>query len=357
MRPECDCYVVSGPEPGFFQHYGFWDFRTVQFRDPGRRAVLLANTHFSGDWHTQNWRSGGGSKSSPLPMINSDNNVVIVRAPPINGHSSNSTMLVMRTTRLDHFASTAEIESRRHDILYGSVRVRLRLMAGHEIAVDSKIEDVQDQLEVNNASVSSDIDWSSAVWDLGSVSEPVSLSRSTKVQQPASGACAGIFTYHSKDVESDIEILTSDPPTHVHYANQPDFDPVKDIMIPGASSVKDVPVPWTSWSTHRLDWFPTTSRWYVDNLMVDSNTYRVPDKGSMIAVNLWTDDGEWTGKLKLGESVLMGIEWIEMAYNITSESKHVSFEPSYADLPVDGPNVTTTASQCKVVCPVDGFTT
>jgi hypothetical protein len=26
---DCDCFTVTGPDPGYFQHYKLWDFRSV----------------------------------------------------------------------------------------------------------------------------------------------------------------------------------------------------------------------------------------------------------------------------------------------------------------------------------------
>src|SRR5690606_2024730 len=75
--------------------------------------------------------------------------------------------------------------------------------------------------------------------------------RAPALLPPPNGACAGIFTYFSRTSEADIEILTSDPPTRIHYANQPDYDPVLDQRIPGASQDWNIPIPWTAMATHR----------------------------------------------------------------------------------------------------------
>lgn len=132
------------------------------------------------------------------------------------------------------------------------------------------------------------------------------------------GACVGLFTYQSKTCESDIEILTSDPPNVIHYSNQPDYDPVSDTAIPGAGSMVNLSVPWTAWSTHRLDWFPDISRWYAGEALQAVKAYGVPREPSTLVLNLWSDGGNWTGNLRAGESVFLGVEWIEMAFNVSA---------------------------------------
>jgi hypothetical protein len=43
----------------------------------------------------------------------------------------------------------------------------------------------------------------------------------------------------------------------------------------------------------------------------------------MLIVNLWSDGGLWSGNLTVGESVYLGIEWIELAYNLTGEAQSI----------------------------------
>lgn len=162
--------------------------------------------------------------------------------------------------------------------------------------------------------------------------------------RPPSGACVGIFTYHAHNCESDIEILTSDPSNRVRYANQPDYDPSTDQMIPGASTIADLPVPWTSWSTHRLDWHRDRSRWYVDNILQEAKSYRVPNLQSRLVINLWSDGGAWTGDMRLGDTIYIGIEYIELAYNRSSDgSDGMGIPPSqrHAGHQVPAMNIST----------------
>ncbi|KXG47739.1 Concanavalin A-like lectin/glucanases superfamily [Penicillium griseofulvum] len=342
-RPRgCDCYTISGPDPGYFHHYKFWDFRAVDLKkhanlnlsepidysdedwddddggdiqdppndhppavheskDPDPRSLVFYKTSFEIDWSSQNWERRGTARS-PVLMINSKHNVFLTRDH--EQHNPHATYLVLRTTRFSDYTSTAEIETRLHNIYRCSLRVRFRLLPASSIVSQppqpkewpSRDPRRHYTVPSNNKTI------------------PV------RDDRPADGACAGIFTYHDQTCESDIEILTRDPSHRVHYANQPDYDFAADKEIPGASTVRDVPVPWTTWSTHRLDWLSNMSRWYVDGQIQDAKSYGVPNLASMIVVNLWSNGGLWTGDMKIGDSIYMGIEYIELVYNRSSDA-------------------------------------
>lgn len=413
----CDCYVVSGPEPGYFQHYQFWDFRRYPLvprmadrnrekeegedhvdayhghgdehehehenddddwhwdedededdwdgddhcdRDhdhdhdhnddnyDGPESVLLSDTPFAADWVIQKWHRPGSSLF-PVPIANSKRNIFIAR-DPYASHGTDSTYLVLQTKRRANYSSTAEMESRLRNIYHCSLRVRMRVLTP-------------------DVPVRQPPSFSSSSSSNGQIIAPQRHSQTEGEGDwnhtstlPPSGACAGIFTYHSKNIESDIEILTSDPPYHIRYANQPDYDPIKNREIPGASTIADLPVPWTEWTTHRLDWFPDFSRWYSDGELRDSRTYRVPSKPSMVVINLWSDGGFWTGDMLLGESVRIGIEWIELVYNVSSgwdDLAHVKVPPrdegpdADADAVRNSGTDATAQSRCWNVCHVD----
>lgn len=309
----CDCYLVSGSDPGYFQHYRLWDFRNAplprEFRPPGtphdhddddhddddqneRRwdSILpLSDSTFSKDWMTQIWDRRPVT-NKPVPVLNSEKNIFFARDPPgtMGGIgkgvvSGNDTYLVLRTTQLPDHNSAAELESRMTNIYHCSLRIRLRVLPYSGLA--------------NNTSP--------ATTEAGAGGPPA-------------GACAGIFTYDpTTGSESDIEILTKDPANIIHYANQPDYDPMTDTSIPGASTVAAIPTPWTEWATHRLDWLRNISVWHVDGHVQTTNRYRVPERPSTLVLNLWSDGGEWTGGLAVGQTVFLGIEWIQLVYNVS----------------------------------------
>ncbi|EYE92933.1 glycoside hydrolase family 16 protein [Aspergillus ruber CBS 135680] len=308
-HPHCDCYLVSGQNQGYFQHYQLWDFRnapiprdTVMASDSvfGANAVPLSRSHFAADWNTQNWNRRPTSQK-PVPILNSVNNIFFAQDPLLKSNGSNSTTefgntyLVLRTTRLDKYNSAAELENRLTNVFRCSFRVRLRMLPYGRLAND----------------------------ELGWNRTNHNITNSMTPGGPPKGACAGIFTIDPSGGESDIEILTKDPSNIIHYANQPDYDWETDETIPGASTIAAVQTPWTEWATHRLDWFPNLSVWYVDDHIHSSKTYKVPDMPSTLVINLWSDGGDWTGDMKVGESAFMGIEWIQLAYNISGQSRDV----------------------------------
>ncbi|PGH18441.1 hypothetical protein AJ79_00511 [Helicocarpus griseus UAMH5409] len=322
----CQCYVVSGPEPGYFQNYKFYDFRSVtpektwsanitKSRPASNRTsnlnkefrTRLEETGFLDDWAIQGW-SRDGSSLFPIPIHNDRRNVFVLE--DTTNDTTSATYLALRTQRLDNHTSTAEIETYARNFFRCSFRVRLRLHAGKSVQLEDVAKGQDDSGDGYWVGYEDEPDP-----DEDESNRSLMTPNNFRLRPPPTGAVAGIFTYHSVNVESDIEILTSDPHNHIHYANQPDWDPITDEMIPGASTVAELPIPWTSWATHRLDWFPDMTRWYLNNQIQDQKSYRVPNKPSMLVMNLWSDGGEWSGNMSIGSTVLMGIEWIEVAYN------------------------------------------
>lgn len=327
--PSCDCYSVSGPDTGHFQHHRFWDFRqvplnvlaakdfqfqaatqadakaSVENKDSFNVApILVKDTPFAADWHIQDWRRSG-SNLFPIPISNSHQNAFLTRS--LAGGSS---FLAMRTKRFEKYSSTAEIESAISNYMHVSFRVRLRILGNEEPILSPPL--VEDMSFIKRSEETKNT-------TLHSREDPMIQRIATRLP-PSTGACVGIFTFFSRTSESDIEILTSDPPTRAHYANQPDYDPVRNIVIPGSQVAVDAHIPWTQWSTYRLDWFPGMSRWYVDNQLQASLAYGVPVDPSRLLVNIWSDGGLWSGNLTVGNSVHLGIEWMELAYNLTGET-------------------------------------
>ncbi|KAB8234429.1 glycoside hydrolase family 16 protein [Aspergillus alliaceus] len=316
----CDCYIVSGPEPGYFTNHHFWDFRNIplpnldqptQNQNPlSQNATLrLTQTPFITDWFPQTWAKTGTQEY--LPITNAQSNVFFARNPTPQ-QPQNPTYLLLQATRLPTYVSTAEIELRARNIFHCSLRVRMRLMSRETVLGEATTTNARQHPQAEK--------------DIAQDKHSTKSHRPKQYQHPADqntvpkGACVGLFTYQSKTCESDIEILTADPPNVIHYSNQPDYDPVSDTAIPGAGSIVNLSVPWTGWVTHRLDWFPGLSRWYADQGLQVVKGYGVPGMASTVVLNLWSDGGDWTGDLRVGESVFLGVEWIEMAFNVSSSA-------------------------------------
>ncbi|KAL2852068.1 concanavalin A-like lectin/glucanase domain-containing protein [Aspergillus pseudoustus] len=215
----------------------------------------LTSDTFVNDFGIQTWGTEV-SKDSPIRKLNSNGNVYIQRDA-----DSSSAYLVLRAYRTDAFISSAEIESKLHNIFHASIRIRARVRG-----------------------------------------DP--------------GTCAGIFTYHDDENESDIEILTRDPTDHVRYTNQPGLDEDGN-EIPGASveAVMGGGAVWTAWNDYRLDWTPGLSSWYLNGELAHTKTYGVPTEPSTFILNMWGDGGVWTGDMEIGAAAYLDIEWVEVLYN------------------------------------------
>ena len=312
-NPNCSCYVVnSGADsntPEYFQYYRFYDFRSLADRpgqylnspglindtqDAGDESVWNANIlnsdAFNTDWSIQNW-SKEATDDFPTKMVNSPANIYIQQ----NDDSNNPfTYLSLRTSRLDEFQSAGEIENLQKNLMHASMR-----MSGRVIG--------------------------------------------------SKGAVAGFFTFFDDTNESDIEILTNDATDVIRYTNQPAVD--KQGNEVSTASVERSKLPsWDEWQNHRIDWLDKNSYWYLNDQQVAANTYSVPREPSGLIINMWSDGGEWSGNMSVGDSAEFQIQWIEMAFNTSG--------------PVDGPTksdnkrdltaLQTREEGCKVVCKIDG---
>lgn len=272
---DCDCYLIDGSSPTYFKNYGFWDFRQLsQFAGippaidtaSGNSQAGFTSDYFGWSsefqkfWGPQSWNN-----SAEFMNVNSFNNLYI--APNSNGDSD--TMLTMRTARGDGFQSSAEFESR-NTVDHASMRMYARTHGD-------------------------------------------------------AGACTSIFTYlwapSLKDVqETDIEMLTRDPETAIHYTNQPSYLE-DDTTIPGASNNITLPggKKWTDWMTHRLDWTPGMTTWSVDGQELHAQSFQAPVDPAQVVLNAWSDGKEWTGVMKEGGQAFQDVQWIEIAYDVTNQ--------------------------------------
>jgi hypothetical protein len=170
--------------------------------------------------------------------------------------------------------------------------------------------------------------------------------------QGAKGAVAGFFTFYDDDNESDIEILTDDPKDQIRYTNQPSVG--KDGNEVAAASVGPTDLPrWDDWQTHRIDWLPKNSYWYLNQKQVAANTYSVPREQSFMVLNMWSDGGEWSGDMEVGDNAEFHIQWIEMTFNTSGP---------YTGKPQPQEDKRDTTSlfgrkrsekKCKTVCKID----
>ncbi|KAK9786777.1 hypothetical protein SCARD494_11081 [Seiridium cardinale] len=168
-----DCYLIDGPDAGYFQHRLFYDFRNVPNDGDSTYIVapaILSEVEASGD--------GPVTKpdSNPYPFVYSNQHVYISRNTTYS--SEHSTYLMLPAVMKQTFLSASHI-STQADVLN---------LVGPSAELQA----------LDNADTESD---SSHLVD--------------------SGAVVGLFFYQSETQETDIEISTRDTTTQICYSNQP----------------------------------------------------------------------------------------------------------------------------------------
>lgn len=298
-KDDCNCssYAVSGPSPGLFQHYAFYDFRSLSdLEAPQNITSVLSLPEFQNSFYPQGWSIANGTPIAPVPVDHDVSNIYISQH---EGHPH--TTLDLRTLRNPTNQSSAELELARRNILHASIRVRARIQPGS-----------------------------------------------------APGAVAGFFTYANLyddgdsriDPESDIEILTRDAADTIHYTNQPGLHEVPILAengstifamdtIPQATSEIQLPdgKTWDTFLTHRLDWFPGMSRFWVGDSLLVNKTHAVPRDPCGLLLNIWSNGGTFSGNMTVGKDAVLSIEYIEIAFNTSG--------------PFDGPRAK--ASEARLV--------
>ncbi|MCJ1413341.1 hypothetical protein MMC19_007446 [Ptychographa xylographoides] len=138
--------------------------------------------------------------------------------------------------------------------------------------------------------------------------------RTTVLVSEVAGTCHGLFYYKDDNQESDIEILTADFESGIHYTNQAN--------TPGQKSTTAThPLPSNAtivMHEYRLDWLPGQTVYYLDGLQQQVLERNVPDTPGSWLWNNWSNgDSEWSAGPPETDSILH-IQKIEMYYNRTS---------------------------------------
>jgi len=304
----CSCYVVqtgkNSQTPEYFQYYRFFDFRNLpdamnrappQINDtqiaglePTWQPHLFSSDAWNTDWAIQNW-SKPATEDFPVPMNNSLANVYL-------GRENNVSFLTLRTSRDGDYQTSGEIENTQRNVMHVSMRMYGRVKGDK-------------------------------------------------------GAVAGFFTFYDDSNESDVEILTNDPTDQVRYTNQPAVD--KEGNEIQAASVGPTNLPrWDDWQTHRIDWLPKNSYWYLNSNQVAANTYSVPRKSSYLVLNMWSDGGTWSGNMSSGGSAEFQIQWIEMTFNTSGPYEGTKKEEK-RDTTSSWFSRKRAARGCETVCKID----
>lgn len=332
----CRAYIVSGPDLGYFQHYHFSDFRaipSVEDNDFTTAPPLVTSLQENGGspltssfFNQSTWQEywsvhdGVRKPDSLIPPVYLAQNVFVARnSTPA---AETDTYLTLRASRPGAFVSAAEIELNIDQILYASLRARLRVLPNGLSNLSAPT--------AGPAEFLTDPDTDS------NQSHPVD-----------SGAVLGFFFYHNDTQETDIEILTQDQTNRVRYTNQPDYDASDREDIVSASSELVMPHGHvvTEWLDYRIDWFDGVSRWYINGDLVLNKTINVPSAPSTVFMNLWSNGESWSGNMSVGAQVYVGVQWVEIAYNTSQNggSDDRGEESCYVDS--DDSNQSTVATE------------
>ena len=112
---------------------------------------------------------------------------------------------------------------------------------------------------------------------------------------------------------------------------------------------------WDTWRTHRIDWLAARSFWYLDGVEAANNTYSVPRKPSGLVMNMWSDGGEWSGNMSVGDSAEYHIQWIELVFNTSGPVEGPGGGGGYRKREEEAAAMEKRKSKgCQIVCRVDG---
>ncbi|QRV85770.1 glycoside hydrolase family 16 protein [Ceratobasidium sp. AG-Ba] len=135
------------------------------------------------------------------------------------------------------------------------------------------------------------------------------------------GVCFGFFTFRSNTQEADIEFLSSDADYYqrVHHTNQPGLLPDQNTDPNAAKEVVITGADFTEFHEHRLDWLPGSSKYYYDGALKSTVSKNSPSVASLLLANVWSDGGEWSRGPPTQDAVAT-IYYIKAYFNSTSLS-------------------------------------
>ncbi len=135
------------------------------------------------------------------------------------------------------------------------------------------------------------------------------------------GAVGALFFYASDEHEIDIELLTRDNPRNIHFTNQPSS--TSDMYMPDrlGQSMEN---------TYRFDWNAAETTFFVDDILSDTKTSDVPSVNGSVYMNMWANGGAFSGKATPSSNVIMSISQIELYFNTSDASLSKSWAKTCA---------------------------
>ncbi|KAJ6528406.1 concanavalin A-like lectin/glucanase domain-containing protein [Mycena capillaripes] len=142
------------------------------------------------------------------------------------------------------------------------------------------------------------------------------------------GVVFGFFTYITDTQEQDIEFLSSDPDfaQHVYYTNQPGQLPNGDVDRDSAKSVVVQGADFTRFGIHRFDWLPgaTTYSYEGDNeagATITSSTLvtkNVPTSPSEFVLNVWSNGDPGFSEGPPNADAIATVQYAHLYFNSSS---------------------------------------
>ncbi|KAH7114677.1 concanavalin A-like lectin/glucanase domain-containing protein, partial [Dactylonectria macrodidyma] len=276
----CSAFSVNGSYASTFSFYRFYDFRNASISTPSLSAEY---------WPTE-------KSNSPSLILSKSTN--------------DSSWADDWTVRLKYKGAAAEGLAALHYIPQNVFMAR---------------RDEEAHLTLNTSRLANNTQQSGEVFFNKAKVDAISLRVSARVYGD-SGAVAGFFIYHNDTQESDIEVLTRDGDSRVHFSNQPTTN-AKDEAIAGAAFNESLPsrASCQDWTVYRLDWLPDheVSIWYVNGQALKQTRTNVPKFSGTIFLDMWSNGGSWSGRMAVGNKATLEVQWIEMAFNASSAVENV----------------------------------
>ncbi|KAI1842153.1 hypothetical protein JX265_005730 [Neoarthrinium moseri] len=286
----CSAFATNGSAAAQYSYYRFYDFRnlpedTWQYvknaSDPnnGTAGASTTDMGWSLDWQRRNGLLYAGEGSNLLPIDYQMDKVAPRNLTQDEADPGATTALGLYTSRQqeDRHQSSG-IDFNEEKILYLSLRVRARVSG-------------------------------------------------------AAGACTAFFTYANDTQEADIELLTRDEPHIVGFNTQPSID-IHGNYINATHFNTSLPngLSRDQWVNYRMDWVSDHVVWYIDGEYMGNTSTHVPVEPSHLYITMWGNGGTWTENMTLGDSALLEIQWIEVAYNLSGAEPTVDANAAVCNL-------------------------
>ncbi|KAI1263276.1 concanavalin A-like lectin/glucanase domain-containing protein [Xylariaceae sp. FL1019] len=263
-KQNCDCWKATDASTAVFSNRRFFDFRDIA--NPSTPALISdqssdanapnTNAYFDSAEWTDTWSIQSWATAGEGVARQNSKNNVFIAS---NDDGSSATYLSMRTARNEGYQTTAEVESVATNYQYATLRMKARTTG-------------------------------------------------------ATGAVTSLFTYLGSPLqEADIEIRTSEDTDIINYTNQPG-------STEGATDRATIPAQWTDWLEYRYDWTPGSSKWYINDLPVAAIELQTPTNPLSVLMNVWSDGGEWSGVMAVGNQATMDVQWLDVTYNTSSQA-------------------------------------